>query len=190
MTPHLLDAMIAKPLEGGPSFSLRHRIFRLAWSILWATTARWLPGAASPVRVLLLRLFGAKVSWQAAIGPGVDIWYPPNLTLGARSTLADNVNCYNMAPIIIGERVIVSQRVFLCAGSHDVDSADFQLVTAPITIGARAWIAAEAMIGPGVTVGEGAVLGARAVAFSDLVPWTIYVGNPAKSVRKRRIFVS
>ena len=32
----------------------------------------------------------------------------------------------------------------------------------------------------------GAVLGARAVAFGELEPWTIYSGNPAKPIRRRR----
>ena len=62
----------------------------------------------------------------------------------------------------------------------------FQLRAAPIAVGAHAWIAAEAFVGPGVTVGEGAVLGARAVAFTDLEPWTVYIGNPAREIRKRR----
>jgi putative colanic acid biosynthesis acetyltransferase WcaF len=58
-------------------------------------------------------------------------------------------------------------------------------VARPITIGAEAWIAAEAFVGPGVQVGEGAVLGARAAAFRDLEPWTVYSGNPAMPLRPR-----
>ena len=38
---------------------------------------------------------------------------------------------------------------------------------------------------PGVTFGEGAVLGANSLATKDLDPWTIYVGSPAKPVKKR-----
>jgi len=61
------------------------------------------------------------------------------------------------------------------------------LVTAPITIGAGAWVAAGAFIGPGVSIGEGAVVGARAAVFHDVEPWTVVVGNPAKFLRFRRV---
>jgi putative colanic acid biosynthesis acetyltransferase WcaF len=38
-----------------------------------------------------------------------------------------------------------------------------------------------------VRVGAGAILAARAVAFDDLEPWTIYLGNPAVKVRAREV---
>jgi putative colanic acid biosynthesis acetyltransferase WcaF len=59
------------------------------------------------------------------------------------------------------------------------------LLRPAIRIGSDCWIAAEAFVGPAVTIGDGAILGARGVTFSDLEPWTIYVGNPAKPIRKR-----
>nr|WP_294547257.1 DapH/DapD/GlmU-related protein [uncultured Rhodopila sp.] len=60
-----------------------------------------------------------------------------------------------------------------------------QLTARPITIEDRAWIAADAFVGPGVTIGAGAVLGARAVAFSDLPPWGVAIGNPARVLKIR-----
>lgn len=39
---------------------------------------------------------------------------------------------------------------------------------------------------PGITFGEGSILGANSLATKDLEPWTIYVGSPAKPVKKRR----
>ena len=38
---------------------------------------------------------------------------------------------------------------------------------------------------PGVTFGEGSILGANSLALSDLEPWTIYVGSPAKPIKMR-----
>ncbi len=90
-----------------------------------------------------------------------------------------------MAPISLGERVVVSQRAHLCAGTHDVRDPNFQLVARPIRIGDQAWVAAEAFVGPGVSVGEGCVIGARAVLMRDAEPWTIYAGNPATPIKKR-----
>jgi putative colanic acid biosynthesis acetyltransferase WcaF len=92
-----------------------------------------------------------------------------------------------MAQIVLGERAIVSQDATLCAGTHDVTDRHFQLQVRPIALGADAWVAAEAFVGPGVTLGEGAVLGARAVAFKDLDPWTIYVGNPCTALKPRTL---
>jgi putative colanic acid biosynthesis acetyltransferase WcaF len=48
-------------------------------------------------------------------------------------------------------------------------------------------VCADAFIGPGVTVGEGAVLGARAVTFKNLEAWQVYSGNPARSIKQRKI---
>lgn len=102
------------------------------------------------------------------------------------SVLGPGVNCYCMAPLLVGRYAVVSQGAHLCGGTHDVDDPYFQLVTKPIEIGAFAWIAAEAFVGPGVRVGEGAVLGARAVAMKDLEPWSVYIGNPAQFLRYRK----
>ena len=85
----------------------------------------------------------------------------------------------------VREGAVISQDAVLCAGAHDIDRPELPLVVKPIEIGREAWIASGAFIGPGVTVGEGAVLGARAVAFRDLEPWGVYIGNPARKVRDR-----
>ena len=164
----------------------RNRVVRAVWSLTWALLAAWTPAPLHRWRILLLRLFGADVDWTASVYGSARIWYPRNLRIAARGCLGRRAICYSMAPITIGRDAVVSQGVHLCAGAHDVDHEDFPLRIRPIVIGERAWVAAEAFVGPGVTVGEGAVLGARGCAFRDLEPWTIYRGNPAEVVRKRR----
>lgn len=183
MTP--LDASQNRPMEGGPSFPLRNRLFRLAWKISWILLARWTPPPLHRWRAFVLAAFGAKVQPSARVHASVNVWYPPNLHVGEHSTIGPNVTCYCQDHIKIGDRAVVSQGAHLCAGSHDVNDKNFQLITRPIIIGDRAWIAAECFIGPGVTVGEGAVLGARGVAFKDLQSWTVYAGNPAHEIKHR-----
>lgn len=181
-----LDASMSNPLEGGPSFPLRHRILRMIWNLVWTLLASWTPPFLRGWRNLLLRMFGAKIHATANVYSSAKIWYPPNLTMGPRAALGPDAICYCMAPIEIRGRAIISQRAHLCGGTHDIDDPYFQLRTAPIVVGEDAWVAAEAFVGPGVKVGEGAVLGARAVTVKDLDPWTVYAGNPAKPIRCRK----
>lgn len=54
-----------------------------------------------------------------------------------------------------------------------------------ITIGHDVWIGRGARILSGVTVGNGAVIGASAVVGSDVRPYAVCVGNPAREVRRR-----
>ena len=105
--------------------------------------------------------------------------------MGDHSGLANDVDCYSVAPIVLGPHSTVSQYAHLCAATHDYEDPSFRLVPKPITIGARAWVAAGAFVGPGVTVGEGAVVGARAVVVKDVPEWTVVAGNPAVQIRKR-----
>ena len=53
------------------------------------------------------------------------------------------------------------------------------------TIGNDVWIGREALILPGVTIGDGAVIGARSVVTSDVPPYAIAAGNPARLIRRR-----
>ena len=52
-------------------------------------------------------------------------------------------------------------------------------------IGNDVWIGQHATILPGVHIGDGAIIGANSVVGSDVEPYTIVVGNPAKAIRKR-----
>lgn len=52
-------------------------------------------------------------------------------------------------------------------------------------IGNDVWIGQNATILPGVNIGDGAIIGANATVGSDVEPYTIVAGNPAKPIRKR-----
>ena len=52
-------------------------------------------------------------------------------------------------------------------------------------IGNDVWIGQNAVIMPGVHVGDGAIIGTNSVVASDVEPYTIVVGNPARVLRKR-----
>jgi acetyltransferase-like isoleucine patch superfamily enzyme len=54
----------------------------------------------------------------------------------------------------------------------------------PIRIGRNVWIGFDCCILPGVTIGEGAIVGARSVVASDVPPYTVVAGNPARVIRQ------
>ncbi len=163
---------------------IKRLIWGAVWAILFRPTPRW---AMHAWRRGLLRVFGAKIGTGSKIAPSCFVWAPWNLEMGDFSALGDNVDCYTMDKITIGSKVAVSQRSFLCTGTHDISSLHRPLKTAPVAIGNHAWICAEAFVGPGVTLGDGAVAGARAVVVHDVTPWTIVAGNPARVIKMRQI---
>ena len=52
-------------------------------------------------------------------------------------------------------------------------------------VGNDVWIGQNAVILPGVHIGDGAIIGANSVVGSDVPPYTIVAGNPARMIRKR-----
>ena len=131
-------------------------------------------------------IFGAKMGVQTDVRGSAKVWYPGNLKMYQGALIAERVRCYNQATITLNHESLISQDAHLCAGSHDIDDSNFQLIAKPIEIGAHAWIATDAFVGPGVKVGNRAVLGARAVTFKDMVESGVYVGNPAIFLRMRK----
>ncbi|ERI15726.1 acetyltransferase [Ochrobactrum sp. EGD-AQ16] len=176
----------SRPLEGGATFTLGHRVQRLCWQASWLLLAAWTPSFLWRWRGAVLRAFGARLHKTAIVRGSARIWWPGNLTMGAHSSLGPGALCYNVAHVTLAPFAIVSQRAHLCTAGHNIDQADFPLTAAPIHVGAYGWVAAEAFVGPGVNIGEGAVLGARGVSFRDMEPWMVYAGNPARPVRPRR----
>ena len=164
---------------------LSNRLARTLWNLVWVLFYRPSPIFLHGWRRILLRLFGAKIGQGAHPYPSVRIWAPWNLQMGNHSCLSHRVDCYCVDRIILGAYSTVSQYSFLCTASHDYTDIGMPLITAPLTIGERAWIAADVFLAPGVTVGDGAVITARSSVFHDIDPWTVAAGNPAKPVRER-----
>ena len=52
-------------------------------------------------------------------------------------------------------------------------------------IGNDVWIGQNATILPGVHIGDGAIIGLNSVVSSNIPPYTIAAGNPARVIRKR-----
>jgi len=170
------------------NYSRTELLGRILWMLIHPLF-RFSPRTCNAWRRMLLRCFGAKVGHKANIRNSAVITIPWNLSLGDDACIGDHALVYNLGPVTIGDEAIVSQRVHLCAGTHDYSQLDLPLplLKPPIIIEKQAWVCADAFVGPGVTVGQGAIVGARAVVVKNVEPWAIVAGNPAKFVKRREI---
>lgn len=179
------DLIAAKEGFIGPTFTFKNRCRRALWQFVWVVFARYSPPPLHKLRIAVLRLFGARVSYNAFVYPDVRIWAPWNLIMDDYATLARGVICYNIASVTLSRKAVVSQYAHLCTGTHDYRDRSFPLLAHPIAIGPRAWVCANAFVGPGVRIGEGAILSAAGVSTTDLADWSIYRGNPAVLLKSR-----
>lgn len=183
--PRLPSGSKRQPFSG-PTFTLANRLQRLGWQLVCTLLFRPSPIPLHRWRCWLLRCFGARIARGCVVYPDVHIWAPWNLQMAEQACMGPGVRCYNMAPVSLGRRALVSQFSHLCAGGHDYESETFALTTAPITIGDDAWLCADTFVAPGIAIGNGAVAGARAVVTRSLPPWTVCGGNPCRPIKPRQ----
>lgn len=169
------------------SLSWRNRLGRALWGAVWILLYRPSPKILHGWRRFLLRLFGARIGRGASVHASVRVFAPWNLEMGEYSCLSHFVDCYSVDRVTIGAFATVSQYSYLCTASHDHRRLDMPLTTAPIAIGAHAWITAAVFVGPGVRIGDGAMVQARSVVFDHVPPWTIAGGHPAVALKPRRL---
>ena len=144
------------------------------------------PHNCNKIRCNLLRLFGAKIGKGIIIRHSVRVLYPWKLEIGDFSWIGDRVFLYNLDNIKIGTHTIISQKSYLCTGSHDINDPQFSLITAPIQIGNGVWIATDCFISPGVKIGANTVIGARSSVFSNIQGEQVAWGTPCKTHRTRK----
>jgi T5SS/PEP-CTERM-associated repeat protein len=102
-----------------------------------------------------------------------------NVTSGDHVWIGDEVMILSLAPVAIASNVCISQRAFLCTGSHRFHRETFDLVTKAIVIEEGCWVAANVFIAPGVTLGSGTRCAAGAVVLESAGPNQVLMGNPA-----------
>src|SRR5436305_11716973 len=144
----------------------------------------------SALRRALLCAFGAKIGRAVVIRANVNISFPWRLTVGDDVWIGEDVGILTLAPVTIESNVCISQRTYLCTGSHDFRREDFKLQVAPITVREGSWIAAASFIAPGIEIGSGAIVSAGSVVFASVAPKTFVRGNPAtviSEIRKDKI---
>jgi putative colanic acid biosynthesis acetyltransferase WcaF len=141
----------------------------------------------SNLKVVLLRLFGAKIGKGVNIKPKVSIKYPWNLEVGNFAWIGEAVWIDNLVKVSIGANCCLSQGAMLLTGNHNYKKSTFDLMVGEIILKDGVWIGAKAIVCPGISCQSYSILYVGSVATSDLESNGIYQGNPAKKVKHRII---
>lgn len=138
------------------------------------------------VRKLAYRLAGIKIGKNSYIHMGTRFYLPINITIGNGTVIGDHCFLDGRAKLEIGNNVDIASQVLIYNSEHDVQSEGFDPVEEPVEIGDYVFIGPRAIILPGVKIGKGAIVAAGAVVTTDVKPFEIAGGVPAKVIGERK----
>ena len=153
----------------------------LLWWLVQAIVFPIVPHPMNSIRCLVLRWFGAKIGKGVLIRPTARFTYPWKVEISDYSWIGDHVVFYSLDRISIGDHCVISQKSYLCTGSHDLSDRAFGLETNTIEIGHGVWIATDCFIAPGVQIGSNAVIGARSMVLKSMPAQFVCWGSPCRS---------
>ncbi len=166
-------------------FRGRSKITVQLWWLIQALLVKPSPQVCYGWRRFLLRCFGAEIGKKVLIRSNVSIVYPWKVSIGDFSWIGDDVVLYSLGKICIGTNTVISQRSYICTGSHDYNDKGFPIYSKPIKIEDECWLATDVYVAPGISIGSGTVVGARSSVFKDLPANKICYGSPAKVIKDR-----
>lgn len=165
----------------------RNGAFILLWWLIQGTIFRFSLHNMYGFRANILRVFGAEIGKGTKIRSSARFTYPWKVSIGDYSWIGDEVVFYSLDKIIVESNVVISQKSYLCTGTHDINDEHFSLITRPIIVKENSWIATDCFVHPGVTIAPGSIVAARSTVIKNTEEKYIYAGNPAKKIKIRNI---
>lgn len=173
------------------------KIKKLIGYILYGLLGSWLPHYACGITwkfSKLIRQISGKLLFDNC-GKNVDIGrhckLSSQISLGDNSGIGDN--SYIQGKVIIGNNVMMAPNVAIIATNHNIARIDIPMnlqgsVDKEIYIEDDVWIGYGSIILPGVKIAKGSVVGAGSVVTKNVETFTVVGGNPAKIIKKRKMF--
>ena len=144
-------------------------------------------------------LYGAR---SISIADRVTIWWGARLvavnhapgrriiSIGEGTAIHPNSHVSGARMVRIGSDVLIASNCYITDHDHDwLDPAEpprtnARIIVSPTIIGDRAWLGEKVSVLKGVTIGESSVIGANSVVTTDIPPFSVAVGSPARVVRR------
>jgi acetyltransferase-like isoleucine patch superfamily enzyme len=137
------------------------------------------------LRLLGLVAAGATIGADIVLKPGVEVLQPRSLKIGSHINIGRDCHLDSRGGLTVGDNVNISDEVAIWTAEHDIQSATFDMTTAPVVIGDRAWLCFRCIVMPGVTLGEGCVVASGSIVTKDVPAFAVVAGIPAKVIGSR-----
>lgn len=147
-------------------------------------------------RRFLYRMLGMKIGEGTVLSPNLFLDDPERIVIGRNCFLNQNVQLYTgagSADITIGDRVWIGMNTTILCPSHELGGPEQRAgkpIYQPVHIGSGCWIGADVTILPGVTIGRGCVIGGGTVIVRDCEENSMYVGSPARCIRRGQDWIT
>lgn len=138
------------------------------------------------IRKFIYRIYGVKIGKNSYVHMGARFYFPKNIKIGEGTIIGDHCFLDGRAKLTIGDHVDVASEVMIYNSEHNLNSEGFDPIEEPVEIGDYVFIGPRAIILPGVKIAKGAVVAAGAVVTSDVKPFEIVGGVPAKPIGERK----
>ena len=137
------------------------------------------------IRVLLLRLSGAKIGKNTYIRSNLFITDPCNLTINSNSGISRNASLYLYDKLYIGSNVQIGSNLTVHTAEHKIQGIpstpiiERGVTNSKVIIEDDVYIGSNVTILSGVIIGSKSVIGAGSVVTKSLPGGYLYAGSPA-----------
>lgn len=125
------------------------------------------------------------------IHPSCHILGLDAMEIGNNCSIASFTTIYAKFGLKIGDNCLISSNCGISSYNHiqasyqrPLDTAQDGQYSQPVLIGNNVWIGMNACVLPGVSIGDNSIIGSGSVVTKSIPANEIWVGNPARFVRK------
>ena len=139
----------------------------------------------------LINESGIKIGLNTEIKDHVIIQSFPTVEIGHTCQINPFTVIY-AGEVFIGDYVMIAPHCMIVSGNHNYKQLEQPmmfggiLTKGPIYIENDVWIGANVTVTDGVRIGKGAVIAANSCVVTNVEPYSIYGGVPAKKISQRK----
>jgi acetyltransferase-like isoleucine patch superfamily enzyme len=127
---------------------------------------------------------------ESVVARGCRVLEPAGLEIGAGVVVARDVTLDARGGLELADEALIGFESVLLTHTHRSEEVGVAIqkqgmFSAPVKIGARAWLGMRVIVLPGVEIGEDAIVASGAVVTKTIPSGTIFAGVPAKMLRER-----